>query len=84
MSYYDALSFVLGKFPHKSCGDLIFSGHTALITIWAMNIEWQNGFVRNTWWIRATCWIFSLWGVFKLIACRSHYTVDVVLGLYFA
>jgi hypothetical protein len=84
MTYWEALVFVFSKFPHRSCGDLIFSGHTALILLWFINMEWENGTVRNTWYLRLTAFLFSVWGIFKLIICRSHYTVDVALGFYFA
>ncbi|GMI29291.1 hypothetical protein TeGR_g7926, partial [Tetraparma gracilis] len=52
--------------------------------LWFINMEWENGTVRNTWYLRLTAFLFSVWGILKLIICRSHYTVDVALGFYFA
>ena len=84
MSYKESISFVFENFPHKACGDMIFSGHTALIFIWTFALERQNGFMRNNILLRSIIWILAIWGCSLLVLCRSHYTVDVALGIYFA
>ena len=83
-TYKESLKYVFSNFPHKSCGDLIYSGHTALIVIWALNMDWQNGIVRKRWYLRLLVWVQASFGVSVLVICRSHYTVDVALGAYFA
>jgi hypothetical protein len=84
MTYAEAMKYVFSTFPHRSCGDLIYSGHTALLVIWMINMRWQNGIVHNRWYLTLWCWLQSGWGISLLIVCRSHYTVDVALGFYFA
>ena len=84
MTYVEALKYVFQQSPHRSCGDLIFSGHTALLTLWIINMNLQNGFVAKRLWLKILVFAQNAWGILLLVICGSHYTVDVALGLYFA
>jgi hypothetical protein len=83
ITYWDAFAkVVLGSFPPHACGDLIYSGHAAC-TISAMVIFsyhdcYPNRFVEGFFWLMTAICGYSL------VGCRSHYTVDIVLGAYFA
>ena len=48
MTYAEAVNDVFSTFPHRSCGDLIFSGHTALLMLWSINMQWQHGVVGKS------------------------------------
>ncbi|GMI23326.1 hypothetical protein TeGR_g8659, partial [Tetraparma gracilis] len=82
-TFLEALKKVCGSgFPPHACGDLIYSGHTAC-TFMAMYIFHKTAVFQN----KAVCafmWFWALAAIISIFGCRSHYTVDVVLGLYFA
>jgi len=97
-SFKDAIKFVLidhfnrppgscGDFifsRHRlpgSCGDLIFSGHMAAIAS-CMVIFHKYNYLEGPI-AYSFGWMLCLVSIFSLIACRSHYSVDVVLALYF-
>jgi hypothetical protein len=80
-TFLEALKKVCGSgFPPHACGDLIYSGHTAC-TFMAMYIFHKTAVFQN----KAVCafmWFWALAAIISIFGCRSHYTVDVVLGLY--
>ena len=82
VTFKGALAFVVGRgFPPHACGDLIYSGHVGC-TLICMAVLHRHGFLRR----RITAilvWAVAVVGIYFTIACRSHYTVDVVLALYF-
>lgn len=82
MTYLEAVKWLMAKFPHRSCGDLIFSGHTALISSWLLCFERHYGFFKSNFLVRGSVWLYSFYAIFLLILCRAHYTVDVVLGFW--
>jgi len=82
-TYKQSLDFVFSTFPHKACGDLIYSGHTCLLVMWALHMEWQNGIVMRRWYLRLWVWLQLSFGISRLVICRSHYTIDVVLAAIF-
>ena len=84
MTYLQAVTWLMSQFPPRSCGDLIFSGHTALLTSWLLCFEKHNGFFRNNRLLRYTVWLFCAYSILMLVVCRAHYSVDVVLGLWMA
>ena len=84
MTYIEALRWLLSTFPHRSCGDLIFSGHTALISSWLFCFERHWGFFKSNMLVKSLVWVYAIYGIFLLTACKSHYTVDVVLGFWFS
>lgn len=68
-----------------TCGDLVFSGHTALAVLMAM--VWHSyykvragTFAVN--WVKVVIWVWALATVALIITARLHYTLDVLLGLY--
>ncbi|KAJ9060755.1 hypothetical protein DSO57_1027474 [Entomophthora muscae] len=66
----------------KSCGDVVFSGHTVMFMsaclLWHHNP--LKGWAR---WINSIVWIYSTAGISPLIAATSHYTIDCVLSMAF-
>ena len=79
------MGHVFSSFPTHSCGNLMFSGHAASLTLIFL-IEGKydrinnmnNGRVIVTTLIRI---IKTVIGYYSTIACRSHYTSDVVMGI---
>jgi len=74
---------MLSGFPPKACGDLIYSGHAAC-AILSMLIFERHGCFFGSGAIRAAGWALVVAAVASIFMCRSHYTVDVVLGVYFS
>ena len=82
MTYVEAVKWLMSKFPHRSCGDLIFSGHTALISSWLFCFERHYGFFKSNKLVKMFVWFYCIYAIILLIVCRAHYTVDVVLGFW--
>ena len=74
---------MLSGFPPKACGDLIYSGHAAC-AILSMAIFERHGCFFGYGSLRATGWAMVAAAIASIFMCRSHYTVDVVLGVYFS
>jgi len=77
-------------YPVKgNCGDLVFSGHTmtCIMTIWFLDnyaeaaFLWSN-YVHRT--VIRSMYVFMVWQIFCIISARNHYTVDIVVALWFA
>ncbi|PAA62738.1 hypothetical protein BOX15_Mlig023382g1 [Macrostomum lignano] len=65
---------------HVYCGDYIFSGHTAILTLGYLVIrEYTSPRLTVLHW---TSWIVSLTGVGFLVLSHGHYTIDIVLGYW--
>ena len=64
----------------QTCGDLVFSGHTVVITLLSMTVmEYTPG----SWqWLHGLCWVLNSFGVFLILAAHEHYTLDCLLALY--
>jgi shingomyelin synthase len=62
------------------CGDLLFSGHTAVITLSVCAI-WQYGPIVSNW-FRTISGFLMLCSWFTILASRSHYTDDIVIAFY--
>ena len=76
---------VFSSFPTHSCGNLMFSGHAASLTLIFL-IEGKYDAIKkmNIRWFRLITLIRimkTLVGYYSTIACRSHYTADVILGI---
>ena len=91
LTYWEALWEVCRNFPPKACGDLIYSGHvacafTSLFIFDSLQAYPQNppGWDLPQYSSRLIFYVLGFIAVFSCLLCRSHYTVDVVLGLYFA
>ena len=60
---------------------MMFSGHTAMGTL-AYLFLWKYKLVSSNTLTMATIALFGLY--YSLIASRSHYTVDVIIGIVVA
>lgn len=72
----------------SNCGDLIFSGHTAGAFVWLYCIIKELNkkcislyiIVQIFGWLIGIPYLSLL--IICLLACRRHYTIDVVMGLF--
>lgn len=67
----------------ENCGDLIFSGHTAFVTVSMFTLmhgswRWPRT-QRYLGWAFALCYVVIF--CYAVLAARKHYSVDVWLGL---
>ncbi|ORC91952.1 putative phosphatidylcholine:ceramide cholinephosphotransferase 2 [Trypanosoma theileri] len=62
------------------CGDLMFSGHTIIITLNLM-IQWTYGPLIH-WLFRPVACIIVPFSFYCIIASRSHYTDDILVAFY--
>jgi len=82
VNFAGAIQFVVGRgFPPHACGDLIYSGHVGC-TLICMAVLHRHRFLRRRLALFIV-WTVAMVGIYFTIACRSHYSVDVVLALYF-
>lgn len=73
-----------------TCGDLMFSGHTAMITIltyfiihYTPNPSARHTVMRSLWLSVHSCiWVLLFFGMFLIVAAHEHYTADVVMAYY--
>jgi hypothetical protein len=82
----EIMKHVFGTIPQHSCGNLMFSGHAASQTLLFL-IEGKYNIIKNanTGWFRVILFIRiikTLIGYYSIIACRSHYTADVIIGIF--
>ena len=67
-----------------TCGDMIFSGHSntalCLALTWHTYYKWVPAQVNV---IKTTVWCFALLACLLLVVTKVHYTLDVVLAVYF-
>jgi hypothetical protein len=78
ISYRDAILQTISTFPTKSCGNLMFSGHTMFLLSFCL---FEVQFLYTQVWFRIASVAKTVFGVYYIIACRSHYTIDVVVSL---
>jgi PAP2 superfamily C-terminal len=73
----------LGGFPFFDCGDSVFSGHTLQYIlcglIWT---RFYRGPARN--FLLVVVWACVGWGLWSLLSCRFHYTLDLIVAIYLA
>ncbi|KAJ3368419.1 hypothetical protein GGF31_006380 [Allomyces arbusculus] len=62
-----------------TCGDMMFSGHTVMLTILAM--IWTD-YGPQIAWVRRGIWTIAALGMLSLLAMRYHYTIDIMIALY--
>jgi len=65
--------FTLGK-PYAT--DLWFSGHTANAFVIALATR------GRAWWLRSGAWLGVAFEIVLVLAARTHYTIDVLGGLF--
>ncbi|ORZ30841.1 PAP2 superfamily C-terminal-domain-containing protein [Catenaria anguillulae PL171] len=64
-------------FP-DTCGDLMFSGHSTILTLMAM--LWTDYGPQRPW-ITRSIWFLALGGIVSLLAQRYHYLIDVIIAV---
>jgi hypothetical protein len=82
---FGILEHVMTTIPTHSCGNLMFSGHASSLTLLFL-VEGKYNIIKNanTRWFRTLLLvriIKTLIGYYSIIACRSHYTSDVAIGI---
>jgi len=70
----------MSSLPTRACGDLMFSGHTAILTILFL-FEYNYDIWPNINAIKIIQVAKTLIGYYSIISCRSHYTSDVIVGI---
>ena len=80
LGYSGALFQTMSSFPAKSCGNQLFSGHTMFLTSFMLFEYKYNLIPRKLFFISI---IKTLIGYYSVIACRSHYTIDVLIAILF-
>jgi hypothetical protein len=78
----------MGTMPTHSCGNLMFSGHASLLTLlFLVEGKYDKIHNANAIWYSKLLFIRiikTVMGYYSIIACRSHYTSDVVIGIMLA
>ncbi|KAJ9470001.1 Phosphatidylinositol:ceramide inositolphosphotransferase [Diplonema papillatum] len=69
---------VTGGASSIHCGDLMFSGHTIALVLSVMVVFTYQPYTI----LKVLSLVLLLLAVYSIIATRSHYTVDVIVGLY--
>jgi len=70
---------ILYPYPLGTCGDCMFSGHTVHYLL--MALCWQR-YSTNTF-KKFLIWLVCLYGLFSLVSCRYHYTIDILVAAIF-
>jgi hypothetical protein len=78
ISYSDAILQTITSFPPRSCGNLMFSGHTMFLTLFFC---FETRFLYTHWFYKVVSLFKTLFGLYFIIACRSHYTADVLVSI---
>lgn len=77
-TWSEAAKRIVKRWPPVACGDLIFSGHAGNLTVMTI-----MGFKMKLW-VHPVGYALSigvfLLGSYSIVSCRSHYTIDLVLG----
>ncbi|RYG41196.1 hypothetical protein EON68_03365, partial [archaeon] len=93
MPWRDALARGMGILvgeltdPCRSAGDMVFSGHSMVLVlcgmVWHAYYRVKPGtFVINP--VKFCVWCVISFALFVIVSARYHYTLDVVLAVYFA
>ncbi|XP_051785918.1 phosphatidylcholine:ceramide cholinephosphotransferase 2 isoform X2 [Erpetoichthys calabaricus] len=65
---------------HIMCGDLLYSGHTVMLTLTYLFIKEYSP--CRFWWYHICCWLLSAVGVLCILVAHEHYSVDVVIAYF--
>jgi len=74
-------------FGGYTCGDMVFSGHTMLMILFALTFHTYYRRTERYWALngmKVAIWLWCFVGLGSIIATRLHYTIDVLLGIYLA
>ena len=82
-TFLSAAVAVMGSFPPRACGDLVYSGHMAASLLSCLILTRDRCF-HNSRFLQMSAYALAGGAAVSILSCRSHYTVDVVLGAYFA
>lgn len=63
------------------CGDLMFSGHTMILSVTFM-LTWDYSPFLHRWALRVWCCILLPLSYYCILASRSHYTDDILVAMY--
>jgi hypothetical protein len=72
-------------FGGYTCGDMVFSGHTMLMILFALTFHTYYKRTARYWalnGVKTVIWLWCFVGLASIIATRLHYTIDVLLGIY--
>lgn len=78
ISYSDAILQTITSFPPRSCGNLMFSGHTMFLTLLFC---FETRALYTSLYYKIVSFGKTVLGLYFIIACRSHYTADVVVSI---
>jgi len=83
------LAIIVGHLsdPCRSAGDMVFSGHSMVLVlcgmVWHAYYRTKPGtFTINP--VKTTVWVLVGCTLFLIVVTRLHYTLDVLLAVYFA
>ncbi|XP_063412797.1 sphingomyelin synthase-related protein 1-like [Mytilus trossulus] len=62
----------------KTCGDYVYSGHTAIMTLLVLSINEYTP--RSMICLHTLNWIVGIFGVFFILLGHGHYTLDILLA----
>ena len=83
MKYKEAFYLVVMRgFPPHACGDLMYSGHVAC-TLMCVILILKHRLYENRFMKYMVLCLAGL-GMYAVLSCRSHYSMDVVVAIYFA
>jgi PAP2 superfamily C-terminal len=91
--FYEALK--VGIFQRVTCGDVMFSGHTAAFTFTAcfftqysrtvierLQLEriFKSSTVGTRWFCVLISWLIAIFGYFTILMTHFHYSIDIMMG----
>lgn len=72
------------RFTYNRCGDLMFSGHTLIVSLCVLvwhSYDIFKGIVLRVI-SRLVAYVLGIFILINILVARNHYTVDVILGVY--